>query len=184
MVIGIHMKISQEKFFPSNPKWSEEYIHYLGSIIKDSYQYDLGIWVAPGCKDVSWLFVQSEELGGYQSGSIVHNNTFNYQLLKSKYNDGSGLPVIETVIQAQLQNYFKKFHIRDLNFRGKYIFDTDINTFLIHPYKFKNITIYLKRNLTKLTDVIIIEADNHWNNTFFHKGNYYTYKDVLLVEDN
>ena len=46
------MKIIQEKFFPNNPKWSEEYIHYLGSCIQNSNQYDLGVWIAPSGKDV------------------------------------------------------------------------------------------------------------------------------------
>ena len=36
-------KISEDKFFPDNPKWKEPYITYLGSIVKDGNEYDLGI---------------------------------------------------------------------------------------------------------------------------------------------
>ena len=78
------MKISSEKFFPENPKWNEPYITYLGSIVKDGLNYDLGIWKSPKSTDMSWFFVQSNKCGDYQSGAIFRNNKVDLHIFKNK----------------------------------------------------------------------------------------------------
>ena len=125
------MKISSEKFFPENPKWNEPYITYLGSIVKDGLNYDLGIWKSPKSTDMSWFFVQSNECGDYQSGAIFRNNKVDLYIFKSKYNEDSTLPVIETVIQASRKGHFKETVLHNFNFNIKYIRDSDVINFLL-----------------------------------------------------
>ena len=57
-------KISEDKFFPDNPKWKEPYITYLGSIVKDGNEYDLGIWKSPKSTDMSWFFAREMYVDG------------------------------------------------------------------------------------------------------------------------
>ncbi len=176
------MKTSVNKFYPNNPKWLEPYCNYLGSIVYEGINYDLGIWVSPCYKHKSWFFVQSEELGDYQSGSITYNNKLNTYILKNPKHI-SRLPIIETVILAKRLGYFKKTILKNFNFNLKYLSNFDITRFLLCPYKTKNITVYLKKNFIKLQDVMVLEDPVlNWKNQFFHKGKYYSSSDILLIE--
>lgn len=177
------MKILMNKFYPNNVKWGEPNCNYLGSVIKEGREYDLGLWVSEDKSDMSWFFVQSEKTGDYQSGCLLQSNKLYYHVLKSKYNDHSVLPVIEVVRQSQLQKFLNKTVLKNFNFNIKYIYGSDICQFLIEGYKCKGITLYLKKNMIKLTDVIIIKANNKWCNKFFHKGKYYEASDIFLIED-
>lgn len=165
------MRISLEKFFPENPKWNEPYIIYLGSIVKCGNQYDLGIWKSPKSKNMSWFFVQSNECGDYQSGSIFTNNKVNLNIFKTKYNEDSTLPVIETIIQASHQKHFKGTILNKFNFNIKFIKDSDIINFLLDPYKLKGINLRVNKNFSLIKDVIIIKnPKTKWGNIFYHKG--------------
>lgn len=177
------MKIVQEKFYPNNVKWSEPNCFYLGSLTKDLFDYDLGLWVSQDKTSMSWFFVQSEDTGDYQSGIIFYKNKLNKSILKNKYNNNSSLPIIEILKLSQSNKFFNKCFIKDFNFNKTFIYDSDITSFLINPYKLCNITLYLNKNMKKLTNVIIIEAHNHWANRFFHKGKYYLPSDIFCIED-
>lgn len=176
------MKILLEKFYPNNPKWGEPNCSYLGSLIKDGREYDLGLWESSVNNDKSWFFVQSEKAGDYQSGPILLDNKFYISLLKNKYNRGSSLPVIETVRQAQLLGFFKSTVLKNFNFTKEYVIHTDIVNFLVYPYRTKGITLYLNKNLTKLENVSIIQSPiSRWRNTFFHKGKYICSSTVKVI---
>ena len=165
------MKISSEKFFPENPKWNEPYITYLGSIVKDGVNYDLGIWKSPKSTDMSWFFVQSNECGDYQSGAIFRNNKVDLYIFKSKYNEDSTLPVIETVIQASRKGHFKETVLHNFNFNIKIIRASDVINFLLDPYKLKGINLRINKNFSLVKDVIIIKnPKTKWGNMFYHKG--------------
>lgn len=177
------MKISLDKFYPDNPKWNEPYISYLGSIVKDGNNYDLGIWKSPLSKDMSWFFVQSNECGDYQSGSIFRNNKVDIHIFKSEYNENNSLPVLETVIQAARQGHFKETVLHKVNFKIKYIRDCDVINFLLDPYKLKNINLRINKNFTLLKDVIVIKnPQTKWGNMFYHKGKVIDPFSVLLIE--
>ena len=164
-------KISEDKFFPDNPKWKEPYITYLGSIVKDGNEYDLGIWKSPKSTDMSWFFVQSNECGDYQSGAIFRNNKVDLYIFKSKYNEDSTLPVIETVIQASRKGHFKETVLHNFNFNIKYIRDSDVINFLLDPYKLKGINLRINKNFSLVKDDIIIKnPKTKWGNMFYHKG--------------
>ena len=177
------MKISSEKFFPENPKWNEPYITYLGSIVKDGVNYDLGIWKSPKSTDMSWFFVQSNKCGDYQSGAIFRNNKVDLYIFKSKYNEDSTLPVIETVIQASRKGHFKETVLHNFNFNIKYIRDSDVINFLLDPYKLKGINLRINKNFSLVKDVIIIKnPKTKWGNMFYHKGKVIDPFSVLLIE--
>ena len=176
-------KISEDKFFPDNPKWKEPYITYLGSIVKDGNEYDLGIWKSPKSTDMSWFFVQSNECGDYQSGAIFRNNKVDLYIFKSKYNEDSTLPVIETVIQASRKGHFKETVLHNFNFNIKYIRDSDVINFLLDPYKLKGINLRINKNFSLVKDVIINKkTKTKWGNMFYHKGKVIDPFSVLLIE--
>ena len=176
-------KISEDRFFPDNPKWKEPYITYLGSIVKDGNEYDLGIWKSSKSTDMSWFFVQSNECGDYQSGAIFRNNKVDLYIFKSKYNEDSTLPVIETVIQASRKGHFKETVLHSFNFNIKYIRDSDVINFLLDPYKLKDINLRINKNFSLVKDVIIIKnPKTKWGNMFYHKGKVIDPFSVLLIE--
>lgn len=173
--------IINEKFYPSNVKWTEPNIIYLGSTTKNEFDYDLGIWESPKNNSKSWLFVQSDRTGDYQSGPIlIGNQLITSHLLNNRYE--TSLPIIETICLAQQQRFFHKTLIKDFPFRKKYLKEMDIISFLIEPFKTKDIIVYLKKNLTKLVVSIIVDKNQRWNNQFFYKGKFLNHNDILLIQ--
>lgn len=177
------MKISLEKFFPDNPKWNEPYITYLGSIVKNGNEYDLGIWKSPKSTDMSWFFVQSNECGDYQSGTIFRNNKVDLHIFKSKYNKNSTLPVIETIIQASRQKHLKGTVLHTFNFNTEYILDCDVINFLLDPYKVKGINFRINKNFSLIKNAIVIKnPKTKWGNMFYHKGKIIDPFSIQLIE--
>lgn len=173
--------IINEKFYPNNAVWEEPYISYLGSTTKNEFDYDLGIWESPKDNSKSWLLIQSNKTEDYQSGPILLGNQLMVShLLNDRFE--TTLPIIETICLAQQQRFFHKTLIKDFPFRRKYLKEMDIISFLIEPFKTKNIVVYLKKNLTKLVVSVIVDKNQRWNNKFFYKGNFLNHNDILLIQ--
>lgn len=174
------MNISSTKFYPNNQKWGEPYIHYLGSISINSVNYDLGIWMSENKADISLCLVQSEEVGDYQSGSIMKNNVIEQHTFRHIY--ASKLPVKETVLLAQEQGYFNHTPFKDFNFNQQYLLEFDITRFLLQPSKTEDIIVYLKNTMEKLNVSIKVDENQKWNNKFIYQGEEIYYNRIYLIE--
>lgn len=85
--------VIQQKFFPEANRWMWNYCHYLGSVIIDNQQYDLGIQKSKDLDRYSFAIVYGSDPGDYISGIIYDfkSNLNPHIIYQFKNNSAYGL---------------------------------------------------------------------------------------------